>query len=529
MKDMNKRNQKGMALVMVMILLVVLSIMATSLMFLSQTETWSSLNYRLMTQARYGAEAAVNKAVNYLVDSAQYTPPAGPFTGYAVNATGVTFPATTGDLVGVTYSNAAVVLSSTAGTTANYPDATVKTAFNTATSGSLAAGNTTVNYTASAVLLSMRSVTPYGSTTPVTIQTWRITGDASVAGAATAQTEVSSILERQVTPVFTYAAFATNNGCAAMTFGGGGTTGSYDSTTVVSGAATISASGGNVGTNGNLVTNGNPTVINGTLSTPRTGVGACSTSNVTALTGTGTSVTGGEIALPQPITYPTPTIPAAGTLDVSAGHNASCPSGTGAPPVWSASTNTTAQKAVMCHATGNDLYLPPSSLFVSGTPAIASYHNISVTGNETLHLYGGFYNINTLSEQSAQSSIVIEPDPVTGSYTPVIINVTGSGGGTVVDLTGNSVQNASLNPMDFQIFYAGTGSVALKGNSQASGLLYAPNASFSFAGQATWYGAVVGASMTDMGGAAIYYDRNLNNSAFTVGNYTLDTFTWKKY
>jgi hypothetical protein len=480
-----------------------------------------------MTQARYGAEAGANQAVNYLLNT--YVPPTTTGTdllsNYTLHATGVAFE---GDNVGVTYNNAAVVLHSTSGS-ANYPVAATETAFKNAVTGSLAAGNTTVNYTAHATLLSMTQITPYGTTAPTTIQTWRITGDASIAGAATAQTEVSSILERQITPVFTYAAFATNNGCAAMTFGGGGITGSYDSSAVVSGVATTSATVGNVGTNGNLATNGNPTTINGSLSTPRTGVGTCTSSNVTAWTDNSGNVTGGVVELPQPITYPTPTIPADGTLDVSIGHNASCPSGTGAPPVWDSSTNTTAQRAVMCYATGSDLYLPPSSLSATGSPAIASYRNVSVTGNETLHLYPGYYNLNTLSEQSAQSSIVIEPDPVTGLYAPVIINVTGSGGGTVVDLTGNSVQNASLNPMNFQIMYAGTGSVSLKGNTQASGLLYAPNASFSFAGGSTWYGAIVGAKMTDMGGAAIYYDRRLNNSGFTIGNYTLDTFTWKKY
>jgi hypothetical protein len=99
----------------------------------------------------------------------------------------------------------------------------------------------------------------------------------------------------------------------------------------------------------------------------------------------------------------------------------------------------------------------------------------------------------------------------------------------VITLTGNSVQNAGLNPMNFQMLYAGSGSVSLKGNSQAAGLLYAPNASFSFAGGSTWYGAVVGQTMTDMGGAAIYYDRRLNNSGFTLGPNTLDTFSWKKY
>src|SRR5579864_3778522 len=381
---MKRANQNGMALVMVMILLVVLSVMATSLMFLSQTETWSSLNYRLMTQARYGAEAGVNKAANYLLNS--YTPPAAtgtdPLSNYALHATGVSFE---GDNVGVTYNNKAVVLHSTSGS-ANYPASATETAFKNATTGSLTAGNATINYTAHATLLSMTQVTPWGSSTPVTIQTWRITGDASIAGAASAQTEVSSVLERQVTPAFTYAAFATNNGCAAMTFGGGGNTGSYDSSAVVAGVATVSASGGNVGTNGNLVTNGNPTVINGSLSTPRTGVGACSTSNVTALTGSGTSVTGGEIELPQPIVYPTPVIPADGTQDVSIGHGANCPSG--------------ANAIAGCTASGNDFYLPPGN-----------YRNLSVTGNETMHVSAGTYNINTFSEQSAQSSLVIDSGP----------------------------------------------------------------------------------------------------------------------
>jgi hypothetical protein len=141
----------------------------------------------------------------------------------------------------------------------------------------------------------------------------------------------------------------------------------------------------------------------------------------------------------------------------------------------------------------------------------------------TVHVSAGIYNINSLQEQSAQSSLVIDSGPV-------IFQVTSSNvSGSVVDLTGNSVQNATLNPMNFQMRYAGTGSVSLKGNSQASGLLYAPLASFSFAGQSDWYGAVIGASLTDMGGAAVHYDRRLGGTAYTISNYMLDSFTWQKY
>jgi Tfp pilus assembly protein PilX len=492
---MDRQKQKGMALILVIVLLVVVSIMGTSLMFLSQTETWSSANYRLMTQSRYGAEAGANSAINYLLNS--YTPPvtggSDPLSNYVLNATGVNFE---GDSVGVTYGGNAVVLHSSS-SSSNYPVSATETSFKNAATGTLTAGNITVNYSAHATLLSMRQITPYGSTTPVTIQTWRVTGDANISGAQNAQVEVSTLVERQVTPVFTYAAFADDNGCSAMTFGGGGITGSYDDTAVVGGTVATQASGGNVGTNGNLVTSGNPTTINGSLSTPRSGVGVCTAFNITAWTDNAGHVTGGITELPQPITYPTPVIPAPGSQDLSLSHGANCPSGVNAIPG--------------CTASGNDFHLPPGS-----------YGNITVTGQETLHLTTGIYNINSFREQSAQSSLVIDSGPV-------IFNVTGNGGGTVVDLTGNSVQNASLNPMNFQVMYAGTGTINLKGQSQASGLLYAPNATFSFAGGGSWYGAVIGAAMGDMGGAAIYYDRRLNNSGFTVGNYMQDSFTWKKY
>ncbi|MBI3670831.1 MAG: hypothetical protein HY237_13760, partial [Acidobacteria bacterium] len=243
---MNRTSERGVALVLAMILLLLLSVMAVSLMFLSQTETWSSLNYRLMSQARDGAEAGVNRAANYLMYS--YTPPGGagdPLSSYFITCSPVT---TSADCAVAN----AVVLSANSNVAYHYPISSVNDSFNTAGYGSLTAGNTAVNYATSATLLSMRQVTPYGSATPVTIQTWQITSDGNIGGIRNAQVEVSAILERPISPVFQYAAFATSPGCSALTFGGGGTTDSYDSSTVVGGSVTTQASGGNVGTNGNL-------------------------------------------------------------------------------------------------------------------------------------------------------------------------------------------------------------------------------------------------------------------------------------
>ena len=156
--------------------------------------------------------------------------------------------------------------------------------------------------------MSMRVLTDYYTGLPVTLQTWEIVGMGRVTGSGASQVEVSSTLERQAVPVFSYAAFATYPGCNALSFAGGATTESYDSGAPLVGGAPVTAqTGGNVGTNGNIDGNGAQTTINGTLSTPRAGVGNCTTNNVTAATisGWGT-VEEGLVTLPQPINPPTP-------------------------------------------------------------------------------------------------------------------------------------------------------------------------------------------------------------------------------
>src|SRR6185312_15828310 len=98
-----------------------------------------------------------------------------------------------------------------------------------------------------------------------------------------------------------YAAFGTSGGCGALDFHGNDTrTDSYDSGAgLVGGVPSLSSTGGNVGTNGNLTEGGGAT-IHGTLSTPRVGVGNCSSGNVSALTSSGgASVSGGVLQLPQ--------------------------------------------------------------------------------------------------------------------------------------------------------------------------------------------------------------------------------------
>src|SRR5579863_5190264 len=279
---MNRTSQKGIALILTLILVFVLSVMAVSLMFTAQTETWSSLNYRLMSQARDGAEAGLNSSAGFIVNS--YTEPGGtggpvaynrgfsifpvvfasttssdPTSAYNVTVSPVQYPSTA-------ISGHDVILSANSTVQSNYPVSAVVSAFNTSGVGygSLTSGNLTVQYNSYARLISMHSAfVPFGSTTPTTVQTWRLTSEGSLTGIRGAAVMISATLEQHVGPTFPYAAFATDTSCSALTFGGGGITNSYDSMAALSSGYPVTQNyDGNVGTNGNLTTNGNPTTIN---------------------------------------------------------------------------------------------------------------------------------------------------------------------------------------------------------------------------------------------------------------------------
>src|SRR3990167_7012982 len=79
MKNNHKRDdrERGIALVLALFLMSAMSVLAASLMFLSQTETYASMNYRMMSQARYAGEGGVHKAANFLLDPTQYREPSG--------------------------------------------------------------------------------------------------------------------------------------------------------------------------------------------------------------------------------------------------------------------------------------------------------------------------------------------------------------------------------------------------------------------------------------------------------------------
>jgi hypothetical protein len=463
---MNATSERGIALVLSLFLMAAMSVVAASLMFLSQTETYSSMNYTVMSQARYGAEAGLQKTVNYLLNS--YAVPTTGGADLVANYNMTTSP--------VTYNGQPVVLSANAAKASNYPVAAVQQAFAAAVAGTLQAGMTTVTYAPYATLLTMQPVSVYGGANQV-IQTWQITSLGTIGSGRTAQVEVTGMLESGKASATLYAAFATSPQCGAQTYAGGATTDSYGALDA-NGLPIIDTYGGNVGTNGNLTGSGGA-IIHGTLSTPRVGVGKCGQGNVTAETSSGgASIEGGRVQLPQAIVLPPPPIPAA--------------------------------------PTGNVIYNMNTTL----TPG--AYADIKVTGNATLSLTAGTYDVNSLDVGSGSTIRILS--------TPVIFNVAGVGVTEPISFTGTStVVNTTYDASTFLINYGGTGNVKLTGGTSYCAMVYAPDAEVTFAGGNDFYGTVIGKTIKDTGGAHLHFQRNLEDKFFVVGNGMLSGFSWKKY
>jgi PilX N-terminal len=480
---MRVAHEKGVALVLTMFLMTALSVVAASLMFLSQTETYSSMNYRLMSQTRYAAESGLQKAANYLLYS--YTPPTLPDANYNITVSPVTF------------NGQPVILSANASMPANYPDAAVQAAFAAVAAGTMVSGGTTLNYAPYATLLSMKQVNVYGGGVQ-TIQTWQVTSTGSISIGRTAQVEVMAIFETQAVAASMYAAFATGAGCGALNFRGNNTrTDSYDSSTyngvgpVTSLNGGLQNSGGAVGTNGNL-TEAAHAEINGMLSTPRVGIGNCSDGNVNALSSSGGASVNGHnpptdadiIQLPAAVHPPTPPAPD--------------------PPPPPGPYNVLVSQTLLNGASVGDVIVSAGAtltLGAAGVTSIITVNSIKLMGAATLNILG------TVILKVADQNQATNP----------------------IDFTGGSVTNASLDPSHLQVVYGGTGGVQLNGGAMTAMVVYAPNAAVTFNGGGDFYGSVVASTVDDTGGAAIHYDRHLATSFFSVGNTMMTSFSWKKY
>jgi PilX N-terminal len=529
------KDEKGIALVVTLMLVTTMSVVAAALMFMAQTETYGTMNYRMMSQARYAAEAGVHKVANYLLSADYQSVKPGSASDLISNYDVSVSP--------VKYAGADVVLSAVSSIVSNYPVTGVKTAFNTAGQGTLPVGLGSVQFNAYATLRSMQQVEAGDI-----LQVWDITSTGTFGGAKPATEEVRATLEVQVVPNHGYAAFATATTCGALTLKGGASSDSYDSSTYSgTGVPPVVLNNGDMGTNGNMTETGTTTIINGSLYTPRTGVGNCSNGNVNALTSSGgATVTGSIVTLPQTWLPPVPNIVpvTAGAADISVGSTTTC------------ADLSSALGSATCSGSAGDLKINPNG--------VVAWRNVSVTNGGKLTLYAGTFNLNTLSVSQTGSVLNIgDPTGVSsglihltlvgtdaartvdvGSGSSLVVPAQKDNGyGVVMDVMtsnasnntpvnidgGGGITNLSFDPQRFQIRYAGNNESSVSGGSAAAFLINAPNAPLKLTGGSDFYGSLIVKTLTDTGGTHLHYDKNLATNFGIAGNPILTAFSWKRF
>ncbi len=451
MNEQEKRNasQKGSALIFALLAILVLTVLAATVMFTSQAQTWTSLNYRQTAQARYVAEAGVQATINWLANSTGstgYTSPtmASSYPGFTVT----TYPVTCTSTGNGCSSTTAPVTLSYPSSSSNYydPTNTVANNFAAVASGTVP-GITGASYKTTATLLRMPSGGTVTWLSGPAVQTWQITSVGTVTGVTTATVQVVETFDRLTAPVFTSGLESTSTACGSISFTSSGSyTDSYNSNNGPYSTTNHLASGGNIGTNGNVYL-GSGVNVNGTITAENTIVATSNQAGtspnppclngVTNKTGNSTfdTATFKESAtlvakLPwgcaaQPC-YPAPVVIAGvpqPNITTAQNINSQCASMTGCIPGTAVSVYD-----------GNGSNHSGSTISANVyTLAPGSYGNLVIgnTGSNSadvtvVHVIGGgTYNINSIDMGSSDAQVVIDPNPVTGS-TAVVFNMVGN-------------------------------------------------------------------------------------------------------
>jgi Tfp pilus assembly protein PilX len=485
---MKNRNQRGVAMVIALLSLLVLSTLAASIIFMTQNEIWTSMNYKLLTQSRYAAEAGLQKSADWFRNT------------YPVPSSYTSFDMTKSP---VEFNSSPIVLSAMNGTTGNYPISSVQTAFDSALNAQPVNGmGVSATYSVAATLVSMKTVLSVGDQVKP-VQVWEVRARGDVDAARDAQVELKAKVENVANPTFGYAAFGVAPVCGSVSVQGNAGTDSFDSRFGTY-TTTQSNTGGDLGTNGNVYVGGTSTTVHGEVQSAVAGTGSCGGGSMTALeTSGGATVTEGVEQLPAPVSYPTPAAPSP------------------APPT----TNQLVSGSVNLCGTGANVI---AGCTVTGANQIdfapGSYGNVTINGN-TLRLSAGTYTMNSLTLSGGAILQIVSG--------PVVLQLAGNslvGAAPVLSFTGTSqLVNLTASASDFQVIYGGTRDIQLAGGVNAYGVVYAPNSNISFTGGSDWFGAVVGNTINDNGGVNLHYDRSLSDKFFIVGNFRVAAVSWQKY
>jgi Tfp pilus assembly protein PilX len=553
----SRHSEAGVALIMALICVLVISMLAAGVVFSTQTELWTTANYRQVTQARYVAEAGAQQAANWIIQN--WTPPAN-FTDTTQFNLSV-FPAL---YVGGSTPSKIVLASTTMGAI-------------TDTYGNITGGSTLDNNfkTALHAISTPFTAVPGGASFDVAVQLlsatqdlaagqwvtkWKIISQGTVTGFRNAKVQVVEVIadvpqtttSSQTVPNFNYAVLATGTGCGVVSMSGGQYTNAYNSTASGNpGNAnpTLLGTGGSVASFGNIsVTNG--AYINGNVYSPYYNAGAANTygiscqpwsnapdchnangiNNGTACSSPSTMWSVNEDnsnsavgctnsstascsqqtanlppSLPNPSSVPNATMPnVASNTAACSGFNGLCNGGSGG-------------------GSGCAITIPPNP---SGNYGVTNFGSCA-----RITLQAGIYNFDTLYISNGAQVIL----PANAS---VVINIfNASNAATPLNVDGGTVANNGGDPNNLTFVYDGTKTINLAAGANMFATVYAPNAPVTVSGNAGLYGAIVGKTFSFSGSGHVIYDTHLASEApnVTYGGTTVsaaahvDEFSWSAY
>lgn len=527
MPKRNRRSEKGVSLLFSMLALLLLTAIATGMMFMSSTEATISGNFKSEETAYFAARAGVEEVRDRMLTANANTiapllpatlPAAGGKVLYML-ANGVTManitnvtpsnPIADDELChdygnpsfgGMTWQPGNVRCVDLPGGNAWYtsPAPTSIAPFaasanplefkwvrvslkqNNSSSGYLVdaaqpAGNM-VCWNGNSEVVLPNGTAACGNMAPIANPVYLVTALAVTPSGA--RRLVQQEISQTPTAGFNYGLYATGTTCGALSLTGGSQTFSFNSATQnppTNPPSNISLTGGNIGSNGNLGLSGGGTAVHGTTASAIAGIGNCNQGN--GITSSGGASYGTPAVIP-PQTPPTPPLP--NPLPPTKG----CPT--------------------YCYS-GNQT-LPPGA-----------YGNVNVSGGGVVTLQGGtpnhpaVYTMNSIT-LSGGSTLVIQGGPV-------VLNIAGVNQNNPISFSGGSFQNNTFVPGNFVINYGGPNNVNISGGTAAYAVINTPNANVSISGGSNFYGQVIGQTISDSGGTNIYYDQSLqtpgpNNNAF---------------
>jgi Tfp pilus assembly protein PilX len=520
MRIISRQPEQGIALLLSILCLLLLTAIAAGMMYLSATETAINSNFKSEESAYFAARAGVEEARDRILPANANTINPSLPTALPSGAGGVLYVLNGVSAANITNNTSPyfddelchdfkAIGSWSENVTANQPCATLPSgsAWYTCVPAPCASSNSAyataafpLEYKWVRVTLKSNNSTAYpvngnsGDAFPVC---WNGTQEKETTGGPLSVTTQCANLKPVATPVYLVTAlavmpnrgkrvvqqeiaenptgtlpgglFATGSGCSALNVQGNAQTGSYNSSsgTFNSSTGTYSnqvSSGGDVGSNGNIYLGGSSAAVNGQISTPLAAtVGSCPGNGITKSGGaTYTSATGNA-----PV-YTAPVPPAPNPL----------------PPTTS--------------VTEQDVTLP-----------VGAYGNVTVKG--TVTLTGGtdvnhpaVYTINSLTFNSNATL------NITG---PVVINLAGQNlspaGSAVLDMSGGSFANTSGLASDFVVNYGGSNPMTIIGGNDAFAVFNAPNSALTFKGNSNFYGQAIGSTIDLQGNGTFYWDKAL--------------------